>query len=89
MKIKSSTMDKVFVTCNTIFLVLFVTITLATFLGDFICYEIQLSNGQIIEANEYTDRMRIVRSVGDEVGLRFVEERINVFDAETEESIMQ
>jgi iron(III) transport system ATP-binding protein len=65
------------------------TITLATFLGDFICYEIQLSNGQIIEANEYTDRMRIVRSVGDEVGLRFVEERINVFDAETEESIMQ
>ena len=28
MKIKSSTMDKVFVTCNTIFLVLFVTITL-------------------------------------------------------------
>ena len=65
------------------------TITLATFLGDFICYEIQLSNGQIIEANEYTDRMRIVRSAGDEVGLRFVEERINVFDAETEESIMQ
>ena len=28
MKIKSSTMDKVFVTFNTIFLVLFVTITL-------------------------------------------------------------
>ena len=28
MKIKSSTMDKVFVACNTIFLVLFVTITL-------------------------------------------------------------
>ena len=64
------------------------TITLATFLGDFTCYEIQVAGGPLIEVNEYTDRMDIERHVGDEVGLRLMTDRITVFDAASQRSIM-
>ncbi|MCD7819519.1 MAG: ABC transporter ATP-binding protein [Lachnospiraceae bacterium] len=63
-------------------------ITLSTFLGDFMNYEIELSNGQLIEINEYTDKLDHVREPGDRVGLNFLENRISVFDAATEKSIM-
>lgn len=64
------------------------TITLATFLGDFTCYEIQVAGGPLIEVNEYTDRMDIERHVGDEVGMRLMADRITVFDATSQRSIM-
>ena len=64
------------------------TITLATFLGDFMNYEIQLENDQIIEINEYTDRMDTVRKAGDQVSLNLMENRISIFDAQTEKSLM-
>lgn len=64
------------------------TITLATFLGDFVNYEIELENGQTLEVNEYTDHMDTVRRVGDKVSLHLKEKRISVFDAETEKSLM-
>ena len=64
------------------------TITLATFLGDFMNYEIQLENNQIIEINEYTDRMDTVRKAGDRVSLNLMENRICIFDAQTEKSLM-
>lgn len=64
------------------------TITLATFLGDFMNYEIELENKQIIEINEYTDRMDNVRRVGDSVSLNLMENRISIFDAKTEKSLM-
>lgn len=64
------------------------TITLATFLGDFMNYEIQLENGQMIEINEYTDRMDTLREAGDRVSLNLMENRISIFDAQTEKSLM-
>ena len=64
------------------------TITLATFLGDFMNYEIELENKQIIEINEYTDRMDTVRRAGDRVSLNLMENRISIFDAQTEQSFM-
>ncbi|NBK90425.1 ABC transporter ATP-binding protein [bacterium 1XD21-13] len=64
------------------------TITLATFLGDFMNYEIELENHQTIEINEYTDRMDNVRRSGDPVSLNLVENRISIFDAKTEKSLM-
>lgn len=64
------------------------TITLSTFLGDFTSYEIELENHQIIEVNEYTDRMDFKRQVGDKVSLCLMEQKISVFDAKTERSLM-
>lgn len=64
------------------------TITLATFLGDFMNYEIELENHQTIEINEYTDRMDNVRRSGDPVSLNLMENRISIFDAKTEKSLM-
>lgn len=64
------------------------TITLATFLGDFICYEIQIDNGPVVEINEYTNKLDQLRDSGDRVSIQLIENRINVFDAKTEKSIM-
>lgn len=64
------------------------TITLATFLGDYMSYEIQLQDGSFIEINEYTDKLDTIRQAGDRISLRLIENRMNVFDAETEKSIM-
>lgn len=64
------------------------TVTLATFLGDFICYEVQIDNGPLIEINEYTEKLDQLRTSGDRVSVSLMENRINVFDAKTEKSIM-
>ena len=65
------------------------TITLATFLGDFMNYEIQLGDGKVIEVNEYTERMDHLYEVGDKVSVHLMEKRISVFDAATEKSLME
>jgi len=64
------------------------TVTLATFLGDFMNYEVTLESGQIIEVNEYTERMEQVRNAGEKVSLNLMENRISIFDARTEASLM-
>lgn len=64
------------------------TITLATFLGDFMNYEIELENHQIIEVNEYTDRMDHRYQAGERVSLHLIEQKISVFDAKTEKTLM-
>lgn len=64
------------------------TITLSTFLGDFMNYEIELDNHQIIEVNEYTDRMDRRHEAGEKVSLGLMEHKISVFDAKTEKSLM-
>ncbi len=64
------------------------TVTLATFLGDFMNYEIQLGDGKVIEVNEYTERMDHLYEVGDKVSVHLMEKRISVFDAATEKSLM-
>lgn len=65
------------------------TVTLATFLGDFMNYEIQLGDGKVIEVNEYTERMDHLYEVGDKVSVHLMEKRISVFDAATEKSLME
>lgn len=57
------------------------TITLATFLGDFINYEIMLENGSYIEVNEFTQNRSKIREEGD-VYLTVSPKDVNVFDAE-------
>ena len=54
------------------------TITTVTFLGDFVLYEVALSNGQIISVNEY-DHMNELRAAGDRVHVRFKQESISVY----------
>jgi iron(III) transport system ATP-binding protein len=63
------------------------TITLVTFLGDYISYEVQLDNGKLLEVNEYSKDTDQLRNIGDKVGLRFSANKINLYDPETKEAI--
>lgn len=65
------------------------TITLATFLGDFMNYEVMLEDGKVIEVNEYTERMDHLYDVGEKVSVHLMENRVCVFDAKTEQSLME
>src|SRR5699024_7981431 len=60
-------------------------ITLATFLGDFINYEITLEDGSVVEANEYTEQTNQIRD-NKHVYLGFNEETVNVFPVNKEVS---
>lgn len=53
-------------------------IVLATFLGDFVLYEVELKNGQTINVNEYGD-MTHVRESGDVVNVAFKPDVISVY----------
>lgn len=64
-------------------------VTLATFLGDFTCYEVQIANGPLIEVNVYTNQCDEEFQVGDDVSLLLAEKRLAVFDAGTERSVME
>lgn len=62
-------------------------ITLSTFLGDFIEYEIELNNGQTVQLNEYTKDVHEVKPDGAEVFVNFDKDAIGIYDAETQEVI--
>jgi len=62
-------------------------ISLVTFLGDYITYEVQLHNGKIIEVNEYAKETQELRSIGDEVSLQFSTAKLNIYAAETKEAL--
>ena len=62
-------------------------IQFSTFLGDFIEYEVQLNNGQLLTVNEYTKDTTTVHENGEKVFLNFDPERISVYEAESEEVI--
>lgn len=65
-------------------------VAFSTFLGDFMNYEIQLEDGQFVEINEYTDKMVLNhRNPGDLVSLKLSKDRINVYDAKTQLSVMK
>ncbi|AMC94090.1 ABC transporter [Erysipelothrix larvae] len=57
------------------------TIILATFLGDFVNYEIKLDNGDVVEVNEYTQNGMGIRKETN-VYLQLDEAMINIYDAE-------
>ncbi|MEG0328468.1 MAG: ABC transporter ATP-binding protein [Erysipelothrix sp.] len=54
-------------------------IILTTFLGDFVNYEVELENGEIIEVNEYTQNNKSLRKEGP-VRVIVSEEEINIYD---------
>ncbi|WP_304944036.1 ABC transporter ATP-binding protein, partial [Vallitalea guaymasensis] len=56
-------------------------IVIGTFLGDFINYEIKLTNGQIVEVNEYTKDISRIRKQGDKVSLILSTDRIHIYDS--------
>lgn len=63
-------------------------IMMATFLGDFINYEIQLEDGPVVEVNEYTKDEVAMRSIGDTVGVTFDLGKISIYDKEGKESLI-
>jgi len=60
----------------------------ATFLGDYINYEVELEDGTSMEINEYTSDVDQHWNAGDLVGIELNAKRITVFDHETGKSIM-
>ena len=63
------------------------TITISTFLGDFIEYEILLDNGQTVQLNEYTKDVHELRPDGEKVKVNFDIRAVGVYDAATQEVI--
>ena len=57
----------------------------STFLGDFIEYEVQLSDGQSLTVNEYTKDTSDVHAVGEDVFISFDPLRVSLYAADTEE----
>ena len=63
-------------------------IALKTFLGDFINYEISLSDGTTVEVNQYLKDMEKEFEVGDFIALKIPERKFNVFDVSKEELLL-
>lgn len=64
------------------------TINFATFLGDFINYEVLLESGETIQVNEYLKEGGTIKSAGDQVYVTFDTEKVNIFDLSTKESLI-
>ena len=60
-------------------------ITLSTFLGDFVEYEVQLQSGQILQVNEYSKDMPALRADGEAVRVCFDPARVNLYAQPGEE----
>jgi iron(III) transport system ATP-binding protein len=58
------------------------TISLSTFLGDFIEYEITLQNGRNVQLNEYTKDVSGIRPDGEAVHLSFDPGKVSVYTAD-------
>ncbi len=54
-------------------------IGLATFLGDYINYEVVLTNGQTVEVNEYTKDTQAIKAIGTKVSVILRPELVQVF----------
>ncbi|PKM64569.1 MAG: polyamine ABC transporter ATP-binding protein [Firmicutes bacterium HGW-Firmicutes-20] len=63
-------------------------IILSTFLGDFINYEIQLPNGDILEVNEYTEKVGKIRNNGP-VTLQINEKSVSIFTRDGKERLVR
>ena len=58
------------------------------FLGDYISYEIELMNGQSVEVNQYLKETAREYEAGDTVSLYPMESKINVYDIDGEEALV-
>ena len=63
-------------------------ITMATFLGDYVSYEIEVEGGHPVEANEYTKDGRGSRSIGDRIGVSFALDKASVFSGDGKERLL-
>ncbi|MDE6201932.1 MAG: TOBE domain-containing protein, partial [Lachnospiraceae bacterium] len=63
-------------------------IILKTFLGDYISYEIELTNGQSVEVNQYLKETAREYDAGDTVSLNPMENKINIYDLSGEEALV-
>ena len=61
------------------------TISISTFLGDFVEYEVLLDDGQTLVINEYTKDTSEVHADGEKVFISFDPERVSLYAADTEE----
>ena len=61
-------------------------IKIFTFLGDYINYEVQLANGQVIQANQYLNQKTGFHQKGEKVSIEL--STMNVFDAEGKEALL-
>lgn len=52
----------------------------ATFLGDFISYEVELSNKQIIEVNEYSAQNLRVKTINEKIGVKIAPSKAVIFN---------
>lgn len=62
-------------------------ITMVTFLGDYISYEVMLNSGTVVEVNEYAKDTEQLRRVDDKVSLVFNPARLHLFDCDTKEAL--
>ena len=60
-------------------------VTLSTFLGDFIQYEVMLDDGQELTVNDYTKDTDIRHADGERVCIGFDPVRVSLYTADTEE----
>ncbi len=63
------------------------TITIATFLGDYISYEIQMDDGTVLEVNEYTAQKLPPKQPGQRISLKFEAERTSIFTSDGKEEL--
>lgn len=64
-------------------------IVFLTFLGDFVNCEVLLSNGQIVEVNQYGNERDIEYGLGDKVILKLQQDKINVYSESGEEAVIE
>ncbi len=60
-------------------------ITMSVFLGDFIQYEVELVTGQVIELNEYTKDVDLIRPDGEKVLISMQPDKVSLYEKESEE----
>ncbi|MEG1875462.1 MAG: ABC transporter ATP-binding protein, partial [Angelakisella sp.] len=63
-------------------------IGLKTFLGDFINYEIELSDGSTVEANQYAREEDAEYDIGCEISLDIMQHKVNIFDESGKEALL-
>jgi len=60
----------------------------ATFLGDFINYEIELGGDYVLQVNEYLKEGLPIKKTGDKVWVTFDQKSVNLFIADGKESLV-
>ena len=60
-------------------------ISISTFLGDFVEYEITLANGEMLQLNEYTKDTDELRPDGQEVFVSFSPTQVSIYAADSGE----